>query len=73
MPDRGVTVIDVVGESGKRQSGLPMPRPAPSEYVRDQKEQHQQPDRHAEQPGDQVFAHVVGPGGRDAVGAAAVA
>ncbi|WP_167316029.1 hypothetical protein [Burkholderia lata] len=30
-----------------------------SENVRDQKEQHQQPDRHAEQPGDQVFAHVV--------------
>ncbi|WP_155638276.1 hypothetical protein [Burkholderia cepacia] len=78
MPDRGVTVIDAIGESGKwkveigkRHSGRRMPRAVPSEHVRDQKEQHQQPDRHAEQPGDQVFAHVVGPGGRDAVGAAA--
>ncbi|WP_143750987.1 hypothetical protein [Burkholderia sp. HI2714] len=30
-----------------------------SEDVRDQIEQQQQPDRHAEQPGDQVFTHVV--------------
>ncbi|MCA8117812.1 hypothetical protein LGN07_03720 [Burkholderia cepacia] len=57
----------------KAESGRRIPRTVPSEHVRDQKEQHQQPDRHAEQPGDQVFAHVVGPGGRDAVGAAAVA
>jgi hypothetical protein len=36
-----------------------VPGAAPSEDVRDQIEQHQQPERHAEQPGDQVFAHVV--------------
>ncbi|MGD3830787.1 hypothetical protein QT617_22570, partial [Xanthomonas citri pv. citri] len=27
--------------------------------MRDQKKQHQQPDRYAEQPCDQIFAHVV--------------
>ncbi|WP_175219199.1 MULTISPECIES: hypothetical protein [Burkholderia] len=42
----------------KRVALFVLVEPAWSEDVRDQIEQHQQPDRHAEQPGDQVFAHV---------------